>query len=108
MVKGVHDTLVSFEIFFLSDNCMDYSKLCKKWAAEGKCTSDKTNMEKECPHTCKTCQACSSKLEPSLSNVIQKGCEYFSGNGLNEEEWSPSDLFVEDTVVLATFDPVIR
>ncbi|CAH3146999.1 unnamed protein product [Porites lobata] len=41
-----------------ADSCMDNNKLCKKWAAEGKCKTDKAYMDKNCPHSCNTCKTC--------------------------------------------------
>lgn len=53
----------------LSDACMDLKFECKKWANEGKCLSDKVNMDKECPNSCKTCKTCTSKYIPSPGNT---------------------------------------
>ncbi|XP_020626831.1 zinc metalloproteinase nas-6-like [Orbicella faveolata] len=46
--------------FCTSNACMDLKFECKKWATEGKCSSDKANMDKECPNSCKTCKTCTN------------------------------------------------
>lgn len=55
--------------FCSSNSCIDLKSECKKWASDGKCSSDKAYMDKNCPHTCNTCKKCS---DPSPQICIDR------------------------------------
>ncbi|XP_078359766.1 zinc metalloproteinase nas-15-like [Oculina patagonica] len=69
---------------FCSNNgCMDKQFECKKWATEGKCSSDKANMDKECPHTCNVCKPCTTAPSETFckDNTLTADCESWKSSG---------------------------
>ncbi|XP_073244758.1 zinc metalloproteinase nas-15-like [Porites lutea] len=72
--------------FCSSNSCMDNNKLCKKWAAEGKCKTDKAYMDKNCPHSCNTCKTCTDP-DPKVckDNTKTADCEGWKRAGFCTE-----------------------